>query len=154
MGSYIDSNLTSSERVIQEAMVSWWSQWPFLLIGGLLLLSGLGAALGGGNGFVILLLAAFFIGVAVLRVLTTELALTNKRVIAKTGFIRRNTVELRLEKVEGLMVNQGIFGRILNYGSVLISGTGGIKTPIPFIAHPTQFRMVVNEFLENPSQFD
>lgn len=155
MGSYIDSNLTSSERVIQEAQVSWWSQWPFLLVGGFLLLSGFGASLGntGGGGFM-LFLALLFIGSAVLRVMTTELALTNKRVIAKTGFIRRNTIELRLEKVEGLMVSQGIFGRLLNYGSVLVSGTGGIKTPIPFISHPTQFRMVVNEFLENPSQFD
>lgn len=155
MGSYIDANLTTSERVIREAQVSWWSQWPFLLVGGLLLLSGLGASFGGsGGGGFILFLALLFIGGAVLRVVTTELALTNKRVIAKTGFIRRNTIELRLEKVEGLMVNQGIFGRVLNYGSVLVSGTGGIKAPIPFISNPTQFRMVVNEFLEDPSQFD
>jgi uncharacterized membrane protein YdbT with pleckstrin-like domain len=155
MGSYIDANLISNERVIQEAQVSWWSQWPFLLFGGLFLFFGLIASLAdiGGGGFM-LFLALLFIGSAVLRVLTTELALTNKRVIAKVGFIRRNTVELRLEKVEGLMVNQGIFGRILNYGSVSVSGTGGIKTPIPFISNPTNFRRVVNEFLEDPSQFD
>ena len=52
------------------------------------------------------------------------------------------------------MVNQSIFGRLLNYGTVTVSGTGGIKTPIPFINNPTQFRMVVNEFLEDASQFD
>lgn len=148
MGSYIDANLTSNERVIQEAEVSWLSQWPFLLIGGFLLL------VDSGNGGFMLFLALLFIGSAVIRVLTTELALTNKRVIAKVGFIRRDTVELRLEKVEGLMVSQGIFGRILNYGSVSVSGTGGIKTPIPFISNPTNFRMIVNEFLEDPSQFD
>lgn len=148
MGSYIDANLTSNERVIQEAEVSWLSQWPFLLIGGFLLL------VDSGNGGFMLFLALLFIGSAVIRVLTTELALTNKRVIAKVGFIRRDTVELRLEKVEGLMVSQGIFGRILNYGSVSVSGTGGIKTPIPFISNPTKFRMIVNEFLEDPSQFD
>jgi len=159
MGSYIDANLTTNERVIREAQVSWWSQWLLLLIGGFFLLIGflvsLAGSLGGsGGGGFILFLALLFIGSAVLRVMTTELALTNKRVIAKTGFISRNTIELRLEKVEGLMVKQGIFGRILNYGSVLISGTGGIRTPIPFISKPTEFRMVVNEFLENPSQFD
>lgn len=150
MGSYIDSNLTTNERVIREAQVSWWSQWPFFLIGGLLLLAGIGS----NSNTVLVLIALIFIAIAVLRVLTTELALTNKRVIAKTGFIRRNTVELRLEKVEGLMVNQSIFGRIFNYGSVLVSGTGGIRTPIHFIYSPTGFRMVVNEFLEDPEQFD
>lgn len=158
MGSYIDSNLTTNERVIKEAQVSWWSQWPFFLIGGFLVLSGMGASLGsdesGGGGGVILFIAATFIILAVIRVISTELALTNKRVIAKTGFIRRNTVELRLEKVEGFVVNQSIFGRIFKYGSVVVSGTGGIKTPIPYIYNPAEFRMVVNEFLENPSQFD
>lgn len=155
MGSYIDANLTTNERVIREAKMSWWSQWPFLLFGGIFLFFGLIASLAGtGGGGFMLFLALLFIGGAALRVLTTELALTNKRVIAKVGFIRRDTIELRLEKVEGLMVNQGIFGRMLNYGSVSISGTGGIKTPIPFISDPTNFRMVVNEFLENPSQFD
>lgn len=157
MGSYIDSNLTTNERVIKEAQVSWWSQWPFLLFGGLFLLSCIGNSIGeqtdGGGGFLIFLGLLLLI-IAVIRVLTTELVLTNKRVIAKTGFIRRNTIELRLEKVEGFMVNQGILGRIFNYGSVLVSGTGGIRTPIPFIYHPTEFRMVVNEFIENPSQFD
>ncbi|AAZ18061.1 conserved hypothetical protein [Psychrobacter arcticus 273-4] len=157
MGSYIDSNLITNERVIKEAQVSWWSQWPFFVIGGLFLLSGMGASLApnedGGAG-VILFIAVSFIVFAIIRVISTELALTTKRVIAKTGFIRRNTIELRLEKVEGFVVNQSIFGRIFNYGSVVVSGTGGIKTPIPFIYNPAEFRMVVNEFLENPSQFD
>lgn len=157
MGSYIDSNLITNERVIKEAKVSWWSQWPFFLFGGFFLLSGMGASLTpneDGGGGVILFVAVAFIVFAIIRVISTELALTNKRVIAKTGFIRRDTIELRLEKVEGFVVNQSIFGRILNYGSVIVSGTGGIKTPIPFIYNPTEFRMVVNEFLENPSQFD
>ncbi|AKG12188.1 PH domain-containing protein [Moraxella bovoculi] len=140
MSGYIDNNLTNNERVILRAKVSWWSQiWMFLFGAILLAAYGLGLIL---------------IIVAVLRVMTTELALTNKRVIAKTGFIRRDTVELRLDRVEGLIVNQGIVGRILNYGTVLVTGTGGIKTPIPYISKPTDFRRVVNEYLEDPSQFD
>lgn len=140
MSGYIDNNLTNNERVILRAKVSWWSQiWMFLFGAILLAAYGLGLIL---------------IIVAVLRVMTTELALTNKRVIAKTGFIRRDTVELRLDRVEGLIINQGIVGRILNYGTVLVTGTGGIKTPIPYISKPTDFRRVVNEYLEDPSQFD
>ncbi|WP_201543602.1 PH domain-containing protein [Psychrobacter sp. H7-1] len=151
MASYIDANLTTNERVINRAKVSWWSQWPYILLGVIFLLGTLGEGEGAGGSF---LLAVIFLGIAIIRVLTTELALTSKRVIAKTGFIRRDTIELRLEKVEGLMVTQSIFGRLLNYGTVVVSGTGGIKTPIPYISNPTQFRMAVNEFLENPEQFD
>lgn len=157
MGSYIDSNLTNNERVIKEAKVSWWSQLPFFLAGGFFLLVGMGASITpneNGGGGTILFIAVIFIVFAVIRVISTELALTNKRVIAKTGFIRRDTVELRLEKVEGFVVNQSIIGRLFNYGSVIVSGTGGIKTPIPFIYNPTEFRMVVNEFLEDPAQFN
>ena len=139
MASYIDSNLTNNERIIRSAKVSWWSQWQMIFLGILTIWFMIGIL--------------FFI-VAIIRVITTELALTNKRVIAKTGFIRRDTVELRLEKVEGLIINQGIVGRIFNYGTVIVSGTGGIRTPIPFINDPINFRRVVNEFLEDPEQFD
>lgn len=139
MASYIDSNLTTNERVIKNAKVSWWSQWAMILLGILTIW---------------FLFGIVFFVVAVVRVMTTELALTNKRVIAKTGFIRRDTVELRLEKVEGLIISQGIIGRIFNYGTVIVSGTGGIRTPIPFITSPIAFRRVVNEFLEDPNQFD
>ncbi|WP_241596539.1 PH domain-containing protein [Rosenbergiella epipactidis] len=48
----------------------------------------------------------------VLRVWSTELALTNQRIIAKVGLIQRNTVELRLEKVESLGIHQSVLGRI------------------------------------------
>jgi uncharacterized membrane protein YdbT with pleckstrin-like domain len=112
MASYIDSNLTTNERIIKNAKVSWWSQWQMILLGVLTI------------GFMIGIIFFIF---AIIRVMTTELALTNKRVIAKTGFIRRDTVELRLEKVEGLNINQGIIGRIFNYGTVIVSGTGGIE---------------------------
>ena len=139
MASYIDSNLTNNERIIRSAKVSWWSQWQMIFLGILTIWFMIGIL--------------FFI-VAIIRVMTTELALTNKRVIAKTGFIRRDTVELRLEKVEGLIINQGLVGRIFNYGTVIVSGTGGIRTPIPFINDPINFRRVVNEFLEDPEQFD
>lgn len=139
MANYIDSNLTTNERIIKSAKVSWWSQWVMILLG-ILTIS--------------FIIGIVFFAIAIIRVMTTELALTNKRVIAKTGFIRRDTIELRLEKVEGLIISQGIIGRIFNYGTVIVSGTGGIRTPIPFITEPTGFRRVVNEFLEDPSQFD
>ncbi len=71
---------------------------------------------------------------------STELAVTDKRVIAKFGFIRRQTIELKHSKVESLQVNQGIMGRIFNFGSIKIIGSGGTTAPIPYISDPLKFR--------------
>ena len=51
-----------------------------------------------------------FIVFAILNVMTTELALTNKRVIAKFGFIRRQTIEININRIESISVNQGFWG--------------------------------------------
>ena len=62
---------------------------------------------------------------------STELAVTTLRVIAKFGFIRRETIELNHVKVESFTIDQSVMGRILGYGTLTINGTGGIRTPIP-----------------------
>ncbi|MBP5779005.1 MAG: PH domain-containing protein, partial [Campylobacter sp.] len=82
-----------------------------------------------------------------IRVKTTELALTNKRVIAKFGFISRDSVDLRLEKVESLSFSQDILGRIFNFGYIVINGAGN-KTPIPFISKPIEFKKAFENFLD------
>ncbi|MEN6587684.1 MAG: PH domain-containing protein [Sulfuricella sp.] len=61
---------------------------------------------------------------AVIRRQTTELVLTDRRIITKRGLVSRDTVEINLNKVESLHVNQGLMGRILNYGDVTVVGTG------------------------------
>ncbi|CAK9886001.1 MAG: hypothetical protein XXXJIFNMEKO3_02425 [Candidatus Erwinia impunctatus] len=101
----------------------------------------------------IILLPASGIGLliilyTIISVYSTELALTNQRIIAKTGFIRRSSVELRLSRVESVYVDQGIFGKMFNYGSVYIRGTGGTNTPIPRIKNPMEFRAIVNNHLD------
>jgi uncharacterized membrane protein YdbT with pleckstrin-like domain len=71
---------------------------------------------------------------------TTETDVTNLRVVHKTGFIKRRTFEMSLDKVESVDVNQGILGRILNYGDVTILGVGEGKETISTIASPLSFR--------------
>jgi len=56
---------------------------------------------------------------------TTEIAVTDKRIIYKRGFIRRRTVEMNMDKVATVDVDQSILGRLLDYGSIRIVGTGG-----------------------------
>ena len=84
-----------------------------------------------------------------MNVVTTELAITNRRVIAKFGLIQRQTIELKVNKVESLSVNQGVIGRIFNFGSIVVVGTGGSNAPIPYIANPMNFRQQVNQFLDD-----
>lgn len=79
---------------------------------------------------------------------TTELALTNKRLIVKYGVIKHTTEELKLSKVESLKAEQGLLGRIFNYGTVIVSGTSLASIPLPFIADPKGFRKIVNEEVE------
>jgi uncharacterized membrane protein YdbT with pleckstrin-like domain len=71
---------------------------------------------------------------------TTETDVTNMRVVNKTGFIKRRTFEMALDKVESVDVNQSILGRILNYGNVTINGVGEGTETIPTIASPLEFR--------------
>jgi len=88
----------------------------------------------------------YIIGLALLSLLvptivniTKELTLTSKRIIFKTGFFRRNTVELNLCKIQSLHVEQNFFGRILGYGTIIFNVTDGGKTEISGICKPLEF---------------
>jgi uncharacterized membrane protein YdbT with pleckstrin-like domain len=77
---------------------------------------------------------------ALIRRATTELAVTDRRVIYKAGLLRRHTIEINRSKVETVGVNQSVAGRLLGFGTVVVRGTGGSFEPIPFIAEPLIFR--------------
>ena len=86
------------------------------------------------------LVALFATAKAWFHVWTTETDVTNLRVVHKTGFIKRRTFEMSLDKVESVDVDQSILGRILNYGDVTILGVGEGKETISTIASPLAFR--------------
>jgi uncharacterized membrane protein YdbT with pleckstrin-like domain len=126
MSSYVEGVLINDERVMYRARISKWSLWPFILFGALLLpLFGVG---------LLLWLWAWII------YSTTELAITNKRVIAKTGLIQRRTIEMFLEKIESIQIDQSVLGRMFNFGSVVISGTGVHSAPFENISEPLELR--------------
>ena len=133
--SYIDDSLIPGEVIVHRAHVSWWSQAGMVVLGVLLL---------------IVLVGLVFIAVAWIRIHSTELAITNKRVIAKFGFVKRNTVEINLDKIEAVRVEQSFWGRMLNFGTILMSGTGGSLEPIPNIADPLVFRRKFMEATDRP----
>lgn len=138
MASYIESTLIKDEKIIYTGNVSLWSLSPLMLFGFLFLwLYGIGIV--------------FWI-IAYLRYKTTELAFTNKRVIAKFGFISRQTVELNITKVESIQVNQGILGRIFNFGTLVISGAGSPQAPILGISKPMTFRKAFMEYQDRAGE--
>jgi iron(III) transport system permease protein len=83
--------------------------------------------------------------VAIIRRATTELVLTDRRIITKRGFISRDTVEMNLGKVESLHVTQGLLGRILGYGDVTVVGTGSSLEPLRGISRPLELRRKLGE---------
>jgi len=74
---------------------------------------------------------------------SSEFAITDKRVVIKVGLIHRKTLEMVLTKVETVRVEQGILGRLLNYGTIVVTGTGGTNEPFRSIANPLEFRRQV-----------
>jgi uncharacterized membrane protein YdbT with pleckstrin-like domain len=149
MGRYIDDILQPGEKVLYSTNAHWifylpaiaaWCVAVALLvatrftINETLILFCLACAA------VVALVALFWSMRAWFHRWTTETDVTNLRVVHKTGFIKRRTFEMSLDKVESVDVNQTILGRILNYGDVTILGVGEGKETIKTIASPLDFR--------------
>lgn len=99
------------------------------------------------------IVAVIFLLSPYIQYITSEYAVTNKRVIVKVGLIRRQTLETLLQKIEAISVDQSVLGRILNYGTITITGTGGTRESFMNIADPLGFRRAVQEqtdALDNP----
>lgn len=148
MSSYVESVLAEGERIVYRATISHWKFFLSYLVGALFLSTALGAYVVAGNhaGTSLAMVAIpLAIGLAVIlaavvRRQTTELVLTDRRIILKRGFVSRDTVEMNLNKVESLHVNQGLMGRILDYGDVTVVGTGASLEPLRGIARPLELR--------------
>lgn len=140
MGKYVDSALLPGEQVVCEAR----PHWAMFVGPALIIIIGLGA--GEARGF-FLTVGLIWAAYRLLVYLTTEMALTTKRVIAKSGIIRRNVIDVSNTKIEGVTYHQGIIGRIFGYGSVLVRGTGVGQVPVPFISQPEGFKHEVGRIL-------
>jgi uncharacterized membrane protein YdbT with pleckstrin-like domain len=149
MGRYIDEILQPGEKVLYSTNAHWMfflpaiAAWIVALV--LLLFSHLVAAdmlmlVFLSLAAVVALAALYWTFSAWFHRWTTETDVTNLRVVHKTGFIKRRTFEMSLDKVESVDVNQSILGRILNYGDVTVRGVGEGGEIIKTIASPLEFR--------------
>ena len=145
--SYVRRVLQPNETLLHEAKLSWVGYLPGILL--LLFAAILWVA--GGEIFgwplwvdivagIVAVIALWLVAAAWFERWTTEIAITDRRVIHKTGFIRRNTIEMSVEKVESVDVRQSLLGRVLDYGDVIVRGTGVGLAPLKEIAAPLAFR--------------
>lgn len=138
------SDQTHIDRTLYRARISGWIYFfpSISIIFGLIFIVGSYSysLILANIGVILLIVGLFFLIKRFLYVRFTELYITQKFTIAKYGIIKRDTIEMLNNKVESIRVNQGIIGRVLNYGDIVIVGAGGSSSPIRFISTPLEFR--------------
>lgn len=125
MSNYIEKTLGKDERIIHTARISLWSLAPLILLGIVTLP---------------IVVGLFVLGAVYVRYQSTEIAVTNRRIVVKLGFISRRTVEINVTKIESVQVAQGVLGRVFDFGTLVIAGTGATHEPLQGIADPIAFR--------------
>ena len=159
--TYVESHLAAGETVIYQTRLHWIVMLGHIVLGCLLLgLPGVfllyyAASQAGiesktlhimeGGGVVLLVCGVVAILMGMVRRNATEMALTNRRVVIKTGLVGRTTIEMLLNKVESIEVSETVLGRMLGYGTIVVIGTGGTPEPFHRVAHPLEFRSKVQQ---------
>lgn len=160
---YIEDNLVPGETVLYKTRLHWVVLVPPLVVGVLFGSLGLVFVIGGyaasskdrsyGGmiflGSLLLAGAAISIGAGFGRKNSTEVALSNRRVLIKTGFISRKTTEVILSKVESVGVDESTFGRMFGYGDVIVRGIAGTTESFTRIANPEELSRQVQGQLGN-----
>jgi uncharacterized membrane protein YdbT with pleckstrin-like domain len=146
--SYVDKVLQSGEVVLARTEIHWFiylRSIVTLVVAAAVFAAGASAA----SDFrpyveiaaaILGLIGLWYLCIAWIRRASTELAVTNRRVIHKTGFFSRSTQEMNREKVESVDVQQSLAGRIFGYGTILVRGVGSSWEPFVHIADPLSFR--------------
>src|SRR5258708_1728436 len=100
-------------------------------------------------GGALLVAAAVILGWGMMQRNSTEMVVTTKHVMIKTGLVTRSTNEMLLGKIESVRIEQGFMGRMLDFGTIILHGTGGTPDPFPRIAHPMEFRRQVQQQIDS-----
>ena len=143
---YVDNNLLSGEKIFFRTHL----HWKVFLPPALLILVAIGLTVGaiyqGFDPYLSLLILIFPLGVlfhSYLRWRCSEFAVTDKRVLIKTGIVSRHTLETILTKIENIGVEQTLWGRLFNFGTLYVTGTGSTREIFPGIHAPLEFRKAI-----------
>ena len=147
LGPYSRSTLAPNETPFYKTSLHWIifirfgiiALLVFLFVGFPLAIA-VQAISGSELGWFALPLPVLFLIAPTLAFASSELVITDRRVLIKTGIVRRQTLEMFISKIESIAVDQGFFGRMFDYGSVVVRGTGGFEQAFEAIAAPLEFR--------------
>jgi membrane protein YdbS with pleckstrin-like domain len=146
------ANLVNDEHVLARTSLHWWAGYGLAIILGFawLFFAVIDAAGPGASAFVQTFflfapIAALAAAVGFYRLRFTEFVLTNQRLSIKTGVVSRRSLEILLNKIEGVEVQQGILGRILGFGKLVFNGVGGTHERFVGVREPQAFRRLVQE---------
>jgi len=161
--SYVERNLIAGEEVVFQTKHHWIVMLRSFLPGAALDVAGIAGLIyvlaqkdwpANGRNAALLAAAVAVIAGSLLTVYgmmkrnATEMVVTNKRVIVKTGLLQRNTFEMLLSRIESIGVQEPVLGRMLGYGTVILRGVGGTPDEFDLIAKPLAFRSHVQEQIE------
>jgi len=136
--SFVEKNLANNEKIVKNIL---------LIVLGVIITRAAKSDLANGVGGIIVFVALIGLIGAYMRSKSSEFVVTNRRIMLKTGVLRRKLVELQLNRAEGLSVDQGIIGRMFNFGSIIVT-SGGVKEVFSPIAQPYEFKKQVNNAIE------
>jgi len=129
--AYIDESLSAGEEIATLFRQHWVVRIPMVI-------------------WLLLVITLPFAIYEYLRVKHTELGLTNKRVISKTGIISRKSEEMKLASIETVEIDQGILGRILGYGDIKVTGRGLSDVLLRSVADPMAVKRAI-ESISHPA---
>ncbi len=144
--SYVDANLLEGERMLYRTRLHWKVFVPPILFALVMSVPVAWIALAGTwtvFAAIPLALAALWLIAAFVKRQTSEFVVTNKRVLMKVGVFTVRSIELLLSKVEAITVHQSLMGRVLGYGDIVLTGSGGTVEPFSTIQSPLTFRNAV-----------
>ena len=146
---FIEKRLLNDETILYRAKTSWKVLiWPIFLI---ILLIWISSKIHAIVAFFAVIFSLFLIIQVVLFIITTEFALTDRRLNAKRGIIQQHSLEILLSKVESITVSQPLVGRIFGFGTVTVTGSGGTQEHFKSIDNPMELRKWVNEHISELS---
>lgn len=140
---YTESNLGKDEKIIRRGQTSKIALVPSIIFGVIFLVVGVLLKIW----YIGLIIAAVIIGIKYLKIATTELSLTSKKVIGKVGIISTKVMDSPLNKINNISVEQGLGGKIFGYGKIVMSTSSG-SFNFNFISQPDIFRSAVMEQID------
>lgn len=152
--SYIEHTLGEAETLLYRARFPWFhgaGGWTALVLGLLIGVIAYANGFGAVGGVLALAGVAVFLGVLV-PIWTTEIGVTNQRLIYKRGLIWRKTQELQLRAIEEVKLDQGLVGRLLDFGRLDLHGTGVGDIRLPTLADPVGLRKALQDGMAAAAQ--